>query len=179
MQKLSIILFIYRCSILLPVTFKSKNTLAILTGLALVASLAYAPTAFAEHGSGLTIEADAVEGATTITIHGHTDSGSSPVIIKVLAPNGNLVSIDQLNVSAGEFEATIATGGPLWKQDGIYTIEAQQGSASQYKSSVDVEIADGAVVPEFGTIASLVLVVAITSIVILSAKGRLSFTPRI
>ena len=160
MQKLSIILFIYRCSILLPVTFKSKNTLAILTGLALVASLAYAPTAFAEHGSGLTIEADAVEGATTITIHGHTDSGSSPVIIKVLAPNGNLVSIDQLNVSAGEFEATIATGGPLWKQDGVYTI-------------------DGAVVPEFGTIASLVLVVAITSIVILSAKGRLSFTPRI
>ena len=35
------------------------------------------------------------------------------------------------------------------------------------------------VVPEFGTIASLVLVVAISSIVVLSAKGRLSFTPRI
>ena len=34
-------------------------------------------------------------------------------------------------------------------------------------------------VPEFGTIASLVLVVAISSIVVLSAKGRLSFTPRI
>ena len=46
-------------------------------------------------------------------------------------------------------------------------------------STVEVEIAGGAVVPEFGTIASLVLVVAITSIVILSAKGRLSFTPRI
>jgi predicted secreted protein with PEFG-CTERM motif len=47
------------------------------------------------------------------------------------------------------------------------------------KASVEVEVADGAVVPEFGTIASLILVVAISSIIVLSAKGRLSFAPRI
>jgi predicted secreted protein with PEFG-CTERM motif len=159
------------------VSLKSKNTLSVLAGLMLVASLAYAPAAFAE---GLEIEADAVEGATTIHIHGTTDSTQAPVIIKVLAPNGNLVSIDQINVGEdGSFDSEIGTGGPLWKQDGVYTIEAQQGSSALYGSSVEVEIADGAVVPEFGTIASLVLVVAITSIVILSAKGRLSFTPRI
>ena len=67
----------------------------------------------------------------------------------------------------------------MWKQDGVYSITAHQGSASISKSTVEVEIADGAVVPEVGTIASLVLVVAISSIVVLSAKGRLSFTPRI
>jgi predicted secreted protein with PEFG-CTERM motif len=98
----------------------------------------------------------------------------------VLAPNGNVVSIDQINPdSDGSFTSTIGVGGPMWKQDGMYEIAAQQGSASINKATVEVEIADGAVVPEFGTIASLVLVVAISSIVVLSAKGRLSFTPRI
>jgi len=140
------------------------------------------PMAFADGhgGDGLSIEADAVEGSTTITITGHATSTISPVIIKVSAPNGNVVAIDQLNPdSDGSFTSTIGVGGPMWKQDGIYTIDASQGTNSMNKASVEVEIADGAVVPEFGTIASLILVVAISSIIVLSAKGRLSFTPRI
>ena len=140
------------------------------------------PLAFADGhgGDGLTIEADAVEGSTTITITGHATSTISPVIIKVSAPNGNVVAIDQVNPdSDGSFTSTIGVGGPMWKQDGIYTIDASQGTNSMNKASVEVEIADGAVVPEFGTIASLILVVAISSIIVLSAKGRLSFTPRI
>ena len=133
-----------------------------------------------DYKTGLMIEADAVEGSTTITITGHATSSNTPVTIMVLAPNGNVVSIDQINPgSDGEFTSTIGVGGPMWKQDGVYSITAQQGSASINKSTVEVEVADGAVVPEFGTIASLVLVVAISSIVVLSAKGRLSFTPRI
>ena len=162
-------------SVLLPVSLKYKNTLPIFASLMLVAAIAYAPAA----SGALEIEADAIEGSTTITITGQASSGD-PVIIKVMAPNGNIVSIDQLNPdSDGSFTSTIGVGGPMWKQDGVYSISAQQGSAAINKSTVEVEIAGGAVVPEFGTIASLVLVVAITSIVILSAKGRLSFTPRI
>ena len=140
------------------------------------------PMAFADGhaGNGLTIEADAVEGSTTITITGHATSTIAPVTIMVLAPNGNVVSIDQINPDDdGSFTSTIGVGGPMWKQDGIYTITASQGTNSMNKASVDVEVADGAVVPEFGTIASLVLVVAISSIIVLSAKGRLSFTQRI
>ncbi len=162
-------------SVLLPVSLKSKNALPIFASLMLVAAIAYAPAAF----GALEIEADAVEGSTTITITGQASS-SDAVIIKVIAPNGNIVSIDQVSPdSDGSFSSTIGVGGPMWKQDGVYSISAQQGSAAINKSTVEVEIAGGAVVPEFGTIASLVLVVAITSIVILSAKGRLSFTPRI
>ena len=158
---------------------KHKSTLPILASMMLVASLVYAPAAFADHGAGLEIEADAVEGSTTITITG-TASSSGAITLMVIAPNGNVVAVDQLSAgSDGSFSSTIQVGGPLWSQDGVYTINAQQGSAAINKDSVEVEIAEGAVVPEFGTIASLVLVVAITSIVILSAKGRLSFTPRI
>ena len=162
-------------SVLLPVSLKSKNALPIFASLMLVAAIAYAPAA----SGALEIEADAIEGSTTITITGQASS-SGAVVIQVIAPNGNIVSVDQVNPdSDGSFSSTIGVGGPMWKQDGVYSISAQQGSAAINKSTVEVEIAGGAVVPEFGTIASLVLVVAITSIVILSAKGRLSFTPRI
>ena len=172
----SIRVFINPYSLILPV-INSKHTLTILASLMLVAAM---PMVFAEGGNGLTIEADAVEGSTTITITGHATSTISPVTIMVLAPNGNVVSIDQINPdSDGSFTSTIGVGGPMWKQDGVYSITAQQGSASMNKMTVEVEVADGAVVPEFGTIASLVLVVAISSIVVLSAKGRLSFTQRI
>ena len=157
----------------------SKHTLTILASIMLVAGM---PLAFADGhgGAGLTIEADAVEGSTTITITGHATSSNVPVTIMVIAPNGNVVSIDQINPdSDGSFTSILKVGLPLWKADGVYTITAQQGSNNMNKATVEVEVADGAVVPEFGTIASLVLVVAISSIVVLSAKGRLSFTPRI
>ena len=170
-------MFIYIYSVVIPV-INSKHTLTILASLMLVTAM---PMAFAGHGDeGLAIEADAVEGSTTITITGHGTAGSVPVIVKAVAPNGNVVAIDQINPDGdGSFTSTIGVGGPMWKQDGVYTITASQGTASINKASVEVEVADGAVVPEFGTIASLILVVAISSIIVLSAKGRLSFTPRI
>ena len=112
-------MFIYTYSVDIPVT-NSKHTLTILASLMLVAGM---PMAFADgHASdGLTITADAVEGSTTITITGHATSSSTPVTIMVLAPNGNVVSIDQINPdSDGSFTSTIGVGGPMWKQDGVY-----------------------------------------------------------
>jgi predicted secreted protein with PEFG-CTERM motif len=41
-----------------------------------------------------------------------------------------------------------------------------------------VDILDGTVVPEFGTIAAMILAVAIISIIAISAKSRLSIVPR-
>ena len=76
----------------------------------LVASLVYAPAAFA--AEGLSIEADAVEGSTTITITG-TASSSGAITLMVIAPNGNVVAVDQLSAgSDGSFSSTIQVGGP-------------------------------------------------------------------
>ena len=133
-----------------------------------------------EGSTGLSISADAVEGATSFTINGSTDRTESAVTLTVVAPNGNIVTVDQLSPgSDGTFSSEIGVGGPMWSQDGIYTVTAIQGDATAYQSTVEVDIADGAVIPEFGTVASLVLVIAITSIIILSAKGRLSIAPKL
>jgi len=129
---------------------------------------------------GLSIAANAMEGSDTIEITGHTSKTIEDVIFTVTAPNGNLVSVDQVSPdSSGDFATDISVGGPLWSQDGAYTVTAQQGSGnSNFIDSVEVDIADGLVVPEFGTIAAMILAVAIISIIAISAKSRLSIVPR-
>jgi len=126
---------------------------------------------------GLTLSAGGIEGSTTIDVSGTTDRNGD-IAITVTAPNGNIISIDQITPSGGSFMATIETGGALWSQDGMYTISAQQGDASNYKTSAEVEIVDGHVIPEFGVIAAMILAVAIVSIIVVTAKTKLSIVPR-
>ena len=126
---------------------------------------------------GLTLTASGVEGSTTIDVSGTTDR-SDDITIKVIAPNGNVVAADQISPSGGSFMTTVETGGALWSQDGMYTISAFQGAASNYQTSAEIEIADGHVIPEFGVIAAMILAVAIVSIIVVTAKTRLSLVPR-
>ena len=145
----------------------------------------------------LTITASGIEGSNTINVSGTTDR-SDVIIIKVLAPNGNLVSVDQVAPTGGSYATTIFTGGSLWSQDGTYTITATQTSSGlksstdtftraadspsggliNYQASADIEILDGHVIPEFGTIAVMILAVAIISIIVVTAKTKLSIVPR-
>ena len=138
--------------------------------------------------NAFTLTADAIQGSTTINVSGNTDR-SLDIVLVVKAPNGNVVSIDQVTPSGGSYMTTITTGGALWSADGMYTIEADQGIDAGdkftgqlmqhlYQESTQVEIKDGHVVPEFGTIAIMILVVAIVSIIALSAKTKLSLVPR-
>ncbi|MCE9618047.1 MAG: PEFG-CTERM sorting domain-containing protein, partial [Nitrosarchaeum sp.] len=125
-------------------------------------------------------ESNAIAGSNIITIMGTTDSANS-ITIKVMAPNGNVVVVDQFAPildTNNHFLKDITTGGPLWNQDGQYTIVAQQGDDPKYKYSIEVGIKDGVVIPEFGTIAVMILAVAIISIIAVSAKSRLSIMPR-
>ena len=86
--------------------------------------------AYANHivGGGGTIDVVATEGSNTICINGTTDK-SDEIIIKVLAPNRNLVSIDQITPSDGSYSTTIKTSA-LWNQDGDYTITVQQSNGA-------------------------------------------------
>jgi predicted secreted protein with PEFG-CTERM motif len=128
---------------------------------------------------GLSIEANAMEGSDTIGIIGHTSKTNEDVTFTVTAPNGNLMSVDQTSPKLnGDFATDISVGGSLWSQDGTYTVTAQQGNDSMFVDSVEVGVADGLVVPEFGTIAAMILAVAIISIIAISSKSRLSIVPR-
>jgi len=128
---------------------------------------------------GLNIEVDAPLGGTWIGVIGSTDRPNFDVTIQVFAPNGNFISAEQVTPDAnGDFMTEFNVGGNQWKQDGFYQITAQQGISNILRDSAQVEIVDGAVIPEFGAIAALILAVAIISIIVVSAKTRLSLIPR-
>jgi predicted secreted protein with PEFG-CTERM motif len=60
----------------------------------------------------------------------------------------------------------------------MYTIKAVQGAASSHQKTTQVEVIDGHVIPEFGVIAAMILAVAIVSIIVVTAKTKLSLVPR-
>ncbi len=125
-------------------------------------------------------EANSMAGSNLIEMIGTTDSANT-ITIKVTGPTGNIVLIDQFEPvldANNHFIKNITTGGQLWKQDGQYTILAKQGDDPAYTYSIEVGIKEGAVIPEFGTIAVMILAVAIISIIAVSAKSRLSIMPR-
>ena len=95
---------------------------------------------------GLTIEAIAESGSTTIEIIGSTDRISEGITVSVYAPNELVIAIDQVYpMSNGEFSLVFTTGGPLWIQDGYYTITAHQNDNPKYNASTEVYIKDGIV----------------------------------
>jgi len=118
-------------------------------------------------------------GSTMFEVSGITDRVSEAITLTITAPNGNVVSVDQVVAALdGEFMAEINVGGSIWKQDGTYTVTAWQNENPKYTDSQLVEIEAGVVVPEFGTIAAMILAIAIISIIAISAKSRLSIIPR-
>ena len=130
--------------------------------------------------AGLMLDAVIIEnGSSMFEVTGMTDRVSQDITLTITSPNGNVVTIDQISpMLDGNFAAEITVGGPLWKQDGFYTVVAQQFTDPKYTASTEVDIRDGVVVPEFGTIAAMILAVAIISIIAVSAKSRLSIIPR-
>lgn len=129
--------------------------------------------------SGITMTADAVIGSDTINVTGHTDMLGIDITLVVNSPTGNIISIAQVTPDLfGNFEVEIKTGGQMWKEDGMYTVTINQSGLLQYKESVQVEIKDGVVVPEFGVTVLLILTISIISIIIVSSKSKLGILPR-
>ena len=127
----------------------------------------------------IAISADAVNGSDTIVITGNTSLRGTDITLTVKSPIGNLVTIAQVSPSVnGNFEVEIKTGGSMWKEDGIYTVTASQGNSSELNESIQVEIKDGVVVPEFGVIVMSVLAISIMAIIMVSSKARLSIFSR-
>ncbi|HET6517328.1 MAG TPA: PEFG-CTERM sorting domain-containing protein [Nitrosopumilaceae archaeon] len=166
-------------TIALPVEIAGGKTLATNVSEDFLENMVFGGQGINEQ-AGLSIQVDAPLGSKTITVTGKTLKTNTDVTLIVTEPKfGNIIHTAQATPDAnGNFMATINIGGSQWKQNGFYSITAQQGTNQIYRDSAEVEILDGAVIPEFGAIAALILAVAIISIIVVSAKTRLSLVPR-
>ena len=129
--------------------------------------------------SAIKLTTETTFGENKINLNGNTATTQTDITFTVTSPNGNLVSIAQVTPKTnGDFSVEMVTGGPLWEENGMYTITANQGLSSEYKQSTQVEINNGVVVPEFGALAVMILTVAIISIIAISAKSKFGIYPR-
>ena len=81
----------------------------------------------------------------------------------------NFVCVDQISPNAdGTFTIEMQVGGDLGKVDGLYLVHNKD--LAYNTDEVMIEIVNGAVVPEFGSAAIIVLVVAIVSIVAICTR---------
>jgi len=87
-----------------------------------------------------------VMGNKTLEISGWTIKANSEVILTISAPNGNVITTDNVTPKIdGYFSTVITTGGPLWKQqDGIYAITVQQLDSSD--TTFELVLRDGNII---------------------------------
>ena len=78
----------------------------------------------------------------TILVTGEVSQllGGYALSLTVIAPNGNLVIIDQLTVGADKrFSTSLGAGGSLMKIEGIYTITVQYGDSESRSAETTFE----------------------------------------
>ena len=95
----------------------------------LIASIGIAP-AFGQGSVVVTTDKASYSEGETIQVTGEVAQllGGYALSLTVIAPNGNLVKIDQLTVGADKkFSTNLTAGGALMKIEGTYTVTVQYG----------------------------------------------------
>ena len=111
----------------------------------LVAILIIAGTGFTSQtfAASITVETDSdvYDHSSLITVTGMVDPvdpNEVPVIIMVIAPNGNIAYVDQISLNSdGTFSAEISTESKLMRDNGIYQIQV---SYSAVDATTSVEL---------------------------------------
>ena len=111
----------------------------------LVAILIIAGTGFTSQtfAASITVETDSdvYDHSSLITVTGMVDPvdpNEVPVIIMVIAPNGNIAYVDQISLNSdGTFSAEISTESKLMRDDGSYQIQV---SYNQVDATTSVEL---------------------------------------
>jgi len=104
----------------------------------LIVSIGMAP-AFGQSSIVITTDKASYSEGETVLITGEVTQllGGYAIGLQVIAPNGNIVSIDQLTVGADKkFSTTVAAGGALMKIEGTYTIAVTRNVTSVYPEDV-------------------------------------------
>lgn len=82
----------------------------------------------------VTTDKGTYENGETIMVTGDVKDfiSGTPVSLQVIAPNSNLVSVEQLDIdSSKQFSAELIAGGALWSKTGTYTIKVLYGSQAR------------------------------------------------
>jgi len=141
-------------------------------------------TAFAQEELSVQTDDNRYDEGDTIVISGNVGImiGETPVLIQIIH-KGAIIEIAQITVAQdGSFTKTVQDGIFMVLVDGEEwdDVEIVNNKVTvMFPAGTElIEIIGTFVIPEFGTIAAMILAIAIISIIAISAKSRLSIIPR-
>ena len=119
-----------------------------------------------------------ITGGQVLKIIPDTDSISLIIQIETFSDGDLLITLPKTVIDTSEGDFFVLVDG----EETIFYAEQTPDSWTLripfYNGSEEIEIIGTFVIPEFGTIAAIILAVAITSIIVLSAKTKLSIMPK-
>ena len=136
-----------------------------------------------EDYSSITIEDNnlfyKITGGQVIKIVPDTDSISLIIQIETFSDGDLLITLPKTVIDTSEGDFFVLVDG----EETVFYAEQTPDSWTLripfYNGSEEIEIIGTFVIPEFGTIAAIILAVAITSIIVLSAKSKLNLIPKL
>jgi len=115
----------------------------------LIASIGMAP-AFGQSPIVITTDKASYSEGDTILVTGEVSQllGGYALSLRLIAPNGNLVSVAQLTVGEDKkFSSSLAAGGSLMKIEGTYTVLVQYGDNKNNSATTSFEFGGSTVTP--------------------------------
>ena len=120
-----------------------------------------------------------ITGAKIIKIIPDVENKSLIIEIETFSDGELMLTIPKQILDTNEGDFFVLVDGEETNHDSSSTDDAWTLIIPFYNGSEEIEIIGTFVIPEFGTIAAIILAVAITSIIILSAKSKLNLIPKL
>ena len=120
-----------------------------------------------------------ITGAKIIKITPDVENKSLIIEIETFSDGELMLTIPKQILDTNEGDFFVLVDGEETNHDSSSTDDAWTLIIPFYNGSEEIEIIGTFVIPEFGTIAAIILAVAITSIIIISAKAKLNLIPKL
>ena len=120
-----------------------------------------------------------ITGAKILKIIPDVENKSLIIEIETFSDGELMLTIPKQILDTNEGDFFVLVDGEETNHDSSSTDDAWTLIIPFYNGSEEIEIIGTFVIPEFGTIAAIILAVAITSIIVLSAKTKLSIMPKL
>ena len=119
-----------------------------------------------------------ITGGQVLKIIPDTESTSLIIQIETFSDGYLLITLPKTVIDTSEGDFFVLVDGEETVFYAEQTTDSWTLRIPFYNGSEEIEIIGTFVIPEFGTIAAIILAVAITSIIVLSAKTKLSIMPK-
>ena len=120
-----------------------------------------------------------ITGAKIIKIIPDVENKSLIIEIETFSDGELMLTIPKQILDTNEGDFFVLVDGEETNHDSSSTDDAWTLIIPFYNGSEEIEIIGTFVIPEFGAIAAMILAVAITSIIILSARSKLNLIPKL